>query len=225
MCLTAALINANTEAMKGNMEGDSDSDEQPLLSLSKTSGSLFYPNSTLSLRTPDTNAGEAESQMVSGCCALPPTDLHSSCPHLNDVFSASNFETLISAVWPSSDEARLRRRLRVIGWISDADISLSSGITEATSAAAGKGGVRPHAHRLTPSEIRIPPVQNLTSWIFKTLFLKMCFPYLVSILLMKKKRKTCFFSSRTLAPRGVNGFPLSSVLIWISLFCSKIITS
>lgn len=41
MCLTAALIDANTEAMKGNMEGDSDSDEQALLSLSKTSGSLF----------------------------------------------------------------------------------------------------------------------------------------------------------------------------------------
>lgn len=69
----------------------------------------------------------------------------------SDVSSASNFQTLISAVWPSSDEACLRRRLKVIGWISDTDISLSSGITEATSAAAGTGG--PHAHRQTPSEV------------------------------------------------------------------------
>lgn len=172
--------------MKGNME-DSDSDEQLLLSLSKTSGSLLYPNSTLSLRTPDTNAGEAESQMVSGCSALPRQDLHSSCPHLNDVFPASNFETLISAVWPSSDEARLRQRLRVIGWISDTDISLSSGITEATSAAAGKGDVHPHAHRLTPLEIRTP--QSKSDFLdFQNTLLKMCFPCLVSILLMKKKK-------------------------------------
>lgn len=118
----------------------------------------------------------------------PPTDLHSSCPHLNDVFSASNFETLISAVWPSSDEARLRPRLKVIGWISDTDISLSSGITEATSAAAGKGGVRPHAHRLTPSEMRTPQFKS-DFLDFQNTLLKMCFPYLVSILLMKKKKK------------------------------------
>lgn len=54
------------------------------------------------------------------------------------------FSTLISAVWPSSDEVCLTRRLKVIGWISDADISLSSDITEAASEAAGTGGIRPY---------------------------------------------------------------------------------
>lgn len=126
-------------------------------------------------------------------------DLHTSCPPppLNDGSSASNFETLISAVWPSSDEVRLRLRLKVIGWISDTDISLSSDITEATFSSADP-------LRDTHNS------PNLTFWIFKTPFKVLLSLFYFYILLMKKQILFFFFlPSRMPAARGVNGLPSS----------------
>lgn len=67
VCLIPALINTNIQVMKRNIEENSA--EQPLLTLSKRRGGLFYLNLLLSFWTPDTNA-DAERLMVSGCSVL-----------------------------------------------------------------------------------------------------------------------------------------------------------
>lgn len=175
MCLTAALINASTEAMKGSMEGDSDSHEQPLLSLSKTSGSLFYPNSTLSLRTPDTNAGEAESQMVSGCSALP----RRTCTLLAPTLMTCSLPA-ISKLWSRLSGRHLMRRVCGSDW-------RWLGEYQTLTFLCHQASQRPHpqqpvkvasAHMLTggPPQRYALPSPSLTSWIFKTLFWKCASP-------------------------------------------------
>lgn len=211
VCLTSALINTNTKAMKGNMEGDSDSAEQSLLTWSKMSSSLFYPNSTLSLWTPDTNA-DVDSQMVSGCSTLPPWTCTLPAPPPPPPLMTCS-PPAISKLWSLVSGCHLMRRV----WGSD---WRWLGEYQTLTFLCHQASQRPHlqqpvkvasTHMLTsrpPQRYTHTPVQ-----IWLPGFSKHSFEDWLSLFSFYpfngKKKPTCFFSSRMLAPRGVNGFPRS----------------
>lgn len=166
VCLISASINTNIQTMKGNMEENSA--EQPLLTLSKRSSSLFYPNLTLSLWTPDTNAN-VKRLMVSGCAVLSQwtCTLPVPLPHLMTCLLPA-----ILKLWSLLSGRHLMRCVWGCDWRWLGEFQTLTFLCHPTSQ-------RPHSHRQTPWEIHTTHQIWLSG--FSKHPLKFYFPYFISI--------------------------------------------